>query len=100
MTEKNMPLYYWAEVVNTPNYILNRCITSGVHEATLEECFYGRKPSLQHLKVFGCLAYVHVPAEVRSKLDPKAEKCIFVGYSEEQKGYRCYNPLTKKIVTS
>ena len=45
-------------------------------------------------------AYVHVPAEVRSKLDPKAENCVLVGYSEEQKGYRCYNPLTKKIVVS
>ena len=80
MTEKNMPLYYWAEAINTANYILNRCITSGVHEVTPEECFYGS--SLGHLKVFGCLAYVHVTAEVRSKLDPKAEKCVFVGYLE------------------
>ena len=46
MTEKNMSLYYWAEAVNTTNYILNRCITSGVHEVTPEECFYGRKPGL------------------------------------------------------
>ena len=50
--------------------------------------------------MFGCIAYVHVLDEVRSKLDPKAEKCVLVGYSEEQKGYRCYNPLTKKIVVS
>ena len=97
MTEKNMSLYYWAEVVNTANYILNRCITFGVHEVTLEECVYGRKPGVGHLKVFGCLAYVHVPAEIRSKLDPKAEKCVLVGYSEEQKGYRCYNPLKKRL---
>jgi hypothetical protein len=85
MTEKNMPLYCWAEAVNTANYILNRCITSRVHEVTPEECFYGRKPSLGHLKVFGCFAYVHVPVEVSSKLDPKAQKCVFVGYSEESK---------------
>ena len=50
--------------------------------------------------MLGCLGYAHVHVEVRSKLDPKAEKCIFVGYSEEQKGYRCYNPLTKKIVVN
>ena len=86
MTEKNMTLCYWAEVVNTTNYILNRCITYGVHVVTPEERFYGRKPSLEHLKVFGCLASVHVPVEVRSKIDPKAEKCAFVGYSEEKKG--------------
>ena len=79
MTEKIMSLYYWAEVVNTTNYILNKCITSGVHVVTPQERFYGRKPSLEHLKVFGCLAYVHVSVEVRSKRDPKAEKCVFRG---------------------
>ena len=45
-------------------------------------------------------SYVHVPTKVISKLDRKAEKCVLVGYSEEQKGYRCYNPMTKKIVVS
>jgi hypothetical protein len=71
-----------------------------MHGVTLEKCFYSRKPSIEHLKVFGCLAYVHVLIELRSKVNPNVEKCIFVGYSKEQKGYRCYNPLTKKIVVS
>ena len=44
------------------------------------------------MKVFGCIAYVHIPNELRTKLDPKAKKCIFVGYLLEQKGYRRYNP--------
>ena len=72
-----MPLYYWAQAVNTANYIEIRGITSGVHVVTIEEHFYGREPSLDNLKVFGCLAYVHVPAEVRSKFDPKAENRFF-----------------------
>ena len=85
MTENNMPLYYWAKVVNTTNYILNRCITSRVPVVTPEECGYGMKPSLEQLKVFGCLTYVHVPTEVRSNIDPEAEKCVFKGYLEELK---------------
>ena len=40
----------------------------------------GKKPSLEHLRVFGCDAYVHVPKENKSKLDNKAEKCIFIGH--------------------
>jgi hypothetical protein len=41
---------------------------------------------VSQLIMFGCITYVHVPSEKRSKLDPKAEKCIFIGYSLEQKG--------------
>ena len=67
---------------------------------TSEERFTGIKSDVSHLKVFGCIAYVHIPDELRTKLDPKAEKCIFIGYSLEQKGYRCYNPITRKIRVS
>jgi hypothetical protein len=40
---------------------------------TPKEKFIGKKPDVSHLRVFGCIAYVHVPNEKRSKLDPKAE---------------------------
>ena len=44
-----------------------------------------------HLRVFKSIAYVHVAKEKRRKLDMKADKCILVGYLDEQKGYKCYN---------
>jgi len=98
--EKNLPNYFWAEAVATAIYIMNRTPTVGVHGMTLEEKFTGKKPDVSHLKVFGCIAYIHVPDEKRSKLDPKAKKCIFIGYSSEQKGYRCFNLSTQKLQVS
>jgi hypothetical protein len=97
LNEKNLPNYFWAEVVATVVYIMNRTPTAAVHGMTPEEKFIGKKPNVSHLKVFGYIAYVHVPDEKRSKLDPKAEKCIFIRYSLEQKGYRCFNPSTQKL---
>ena len=79
---------------------MNRTPTAAIHGMTPEEKFTGKKPDLSHLKVFGFLAYVHIPDELRSKLDPKVEKCVFTGYSLEQKGYCCYNPLTCEIRVS
>jgi hypothetical protein len=65
------------------------------------EVWIGKKPSLEHLRVFGCHdAYVHVPKENRSKLDNKVGKCIFIGYKYGVKGYNIWNPKTKNVVYS
>ena len=95
-----MPHSFWAEAVSTAVYIMNKTLTGAIHDVTPEERFTVKKPDLVHLKVFGCIAYVHVPDELHTKLDPKAEKCIFIGYSLEQKGYMCYNPVAQKLWVS
>ena len=59
---------------------------------------YGRKPNVGHLKVFGCIAYAHVPDERRQKLDKKTEKLRFIDYDRKSKGYRLINDKTMKAV--
>ncbi|MCO5547100.1 hypothetical protein L7F22_000542 [Adiantum nelumboides] len=100
MSDKNMPPCYWAEAASTAVYTMNRTPIAAVHDMTLEETFTGKKPDVSHFKVFGCITYVHVPNELRTKLDPNAEKCVFIGYSFEQKGYKCYNPITRQVRVS
>ncbi|MCI47137.1 retrovirus-related pol polyprotein from transposon tnt 1-94, partial [Trifolium medium] len=53
-----------------------------------------------HLKVFGCRAFVHVPKDERSKLDSKSKECIFLGYGNEEFEYRLWDPVEKKIIRS
>jgi hypothetical protein len=79
---------------------MNRTPTIIVHGMTHEEKFTCKKPDVSHLRVFGCIAYVHVLDKKRSKLDLKVEKCIFIGYSLKQKRYRCFNPSTLKLQVS
>jgi hypothetical protein len=100
MADKSMPHHYWAKAVAITVYIMNMTPTTTMHGMTSKEKYNGRKPNLSHLKVFGCIAYVHVPHELQTKLDLKAEKCVFIGYSYEQKGYKCYNPVTREMRVS
>ncbi|GMJ06888.1 hypothetical protein HRI_004358000 [Hibiscus trionum] len=67
---------------------------------TLNEAWSGKKPGIGHLKIFGCIAYAHIPEQIRKKLDDRGEKCIFIGYDERSKAYRLYNHLTKKLIIS
>ena len=52
-----------------------------------ETCRYGYKPKVKHFQVFGCVCYALVPTEKRTKLDSWSIKCIFIGYSDQKKGY-------------
>ena len=67
---------------------------------TPEEAFLGRKPSVSHLCVFGCVAYVHIPKPKRRSLDAKSSPMIFTGYVTHSKGFHFWDPKKKDIVLS
>ena len=56
--------------------------------------------SYRHLKVFGCVAYVHVAKDQRGKLDPKTRPCIFLGYGDDEFGYRVWDLVSLLFSTS
>ena len=95
-----VPKVFWPEAVNWSVHILNRSPTFAVQNMTPEEAWSGRKPSVDHLRIFGCIAFAHIPDEKRKKLDDKSEKCVFLGVSEVSKAYKLFNPFTKKIIIS
>jgi hypothetical protein len=67
---------------------------------TPEEMFSRNNPEVSHLKIFGCLVFVHIPKERRTKLDPSGNKGIFVGYCEVSKAFRIYIPGYHHIDTN
>ena len=66
----------------------------------LERIWIGKFVYFEHLRVFGCMAFVHVPKDELSKLDNKTKQFIFLGYSNEEFGYKLWDPATKKIIKS
>ena len=90
----------WEVVVDTACYLKNRSPTSTLVDKTPHEVWYGKKYSIEHLRIFECDAFKHVPKEKRIKMDNKEGKCIFVGYKDGIRGYKPWNPITRKIVYS
>jgi hypothetical protein len=100
LKEKNLSNMFWVEVVACSVYLLNRSPTTSLKMKVPQEAWSGTKLNVAHLRTFGCIAYAHIPSELRKKLDDKSEKCIFNGYSETSKACRLYNPITKKLILS
>ena len=82
---------------------VNSCLSEeqkALGSLTPYEAWSGTKPSVDHLKVFGCAAYAHISKEERQKLDLKAKKCILLGYGTDVKGYRLYNLQERRVFYS
>lgn len=98
---KNLPEKLWGEAANAVVHVLNRTINKNTACKTPYELYFGVKPNLSHIKVFGCLALVKAQEKKRSgyqkKLEPRASKGILVGY-ERAFTYRIFEPKSHKIV--
>jgi hypothetical protein len=84
LVESETPNDMWAEAVVTANYTRNRTSVSA-HGKTPWEAFHGKKPNVSHLRVFGAPVYMHVPKELRDKLEPVSEKGRFWGMSRTRR---------------
>ena len=100
LADSELPKSFWAEVLATAVYLQNRSPTKSVEGKTPYEALYGEKPKVGHLRVFGCTAYAHILKDERRKLDAKAHKCIFLGYSSNRKGYRLYDQNIRRVIHS
>ncbi|EOY03397.1 Cysteine-rich RLK (RECEPTOR-like protein kinase) 8 [Theobroma cacao] len=90
MLEKNMPKRFLAETASTAVYLLNIIPTQAKQNITPYEAWYGTRPSVDHLRVFGSLCYQHIPEEQRDKLQPKAQIRVLIRYSLKSKAYRIF----------
>ena len=95
--DQYLSMHLWAEAARTAVYVQNRTPHRVLENKTREKVFSSKKPEVNHLRIFDCPVYIHIPKEKRTKLDPSRMKGIFVGYSEISKAYIIYFPRFKKI---
>ena len=96
-----MPKRFCPEAVTYAMYVINHMPSRVVEFCTPLQALTEHVPvvSTNTLtpRVFGCVAYVHIHKIHRSKLDPCALWCVFVGFAPQQKGYKCYHPETRHM---
>lgn len=101
LADAQLPPELWGEAVMAASYIRNRT-PIGPNGLTPEEAYSGKRPSVAHLRAWGCVAYAHVAPEQRDgdKLAPNAIRTALVGYMPTSKQYRLYDPKNKRILVS
>ena len=96
-----VPQSFWGDAILDACYLINRMPSSVLHDQISHSILLPTQP-LFYLpsRVFGCICFVHILTPRKDKLSTKATKCVFLGYSRLQRGYRCYSPNTNRYFIS
>ena len=94
MSQTDLPISFWSYALETAAFILDQ-IPSKVVEKKPYEIWNGKKPLMSFLRIWRCETLVK--RQVSKKLAPRSEKCIFVGYLKEIRGYYVYNRSENKV---
>ena len=86
LADSRLPHKFWAEALSTQVYQRKHSLIKALTEKTPYEAWYGAKPDVSLLKIFGCSAYAHVPKAERHTLDVKSRKCLMLAYGSTQRG--------------
>lgn len=101
MVSAQLPHQYWVEAIQAAVLIRNRSPTHAVPDMTPYEAFYGKRPTLDRLRAYGCLAYVHIPTErQQGKLAPRATPCMLIGYTPDSTAYLFLDVARSVLVRS
>jgi hypothetical protein len=96
----NLPVYLWPKAVTMATYLINCSPTRANSGIPPEVKFTGTSLDVNNLRIFGCIAYLHVPKDSCKKLDSKTQKCLFLGFDSETKAYKLYDNIRRKVIIS
>ena len=95
LESKKLDANLWAEAMHAVAYIQNRVPHSSMKGKTPFEAYFGHKPDVSNLRVFGSTAWARIPLDKRRALQTQSIECMFIGYHNEYKGFKLLDVNTK-----
>ena len=99
LAQASLPLHFWDEAFLTATYLINRLPSPVTQLKSPYEILNHHKPDYTFLKCFGCTCYPLLRPYNQHKLDFKSHKCVFIGYANNQKGYKCLSPTGQVYIS-
>ncbi|KAK1617270.1 hypothetical protein QYE76_022787 [Lolium multiflorum] len=93
----SMPPRFWPDALATATLLVNIRPCRVRWSYTPHHLLYGAPP---YDDIFGCRCYPNIAATTAHKLAPRSLPCVFLGYPANTKGYRCYDPVSHRVLTS
>ena len=93
----NVPKRFWVEAFTIVIFEINRLPRNNLGINSPFSLLYGQEPKYSSLRVFDCRCFPYLRSYSSDKLKPRSLPCVFLGYSDQYRGYKCLHPPTHKI---
>jgi hypothetical protein len=97
MIASSVPPHFWVDIVSTATYLINIQPSSTLQDDIPFERLCGKTSNYSSLRLFSCVCYVLLASRERTKLTAQSIECVLLGYSVEYKGYRCWDPVARRM---